>query len=109
MVGFCFIKISQIKLFSLNVMKTVFLLIISVVLFACDEKDAPVQGIQKSQEKSVSLLEAIQQRGKLIVLTSNLPTTYYYDRDNHLAGPEYDMTQSFAASLQVDVESLLSR
>ena len=52
----------------------------------------------------ISLLEAIRKRGKLIVLTTNLPTTYYFDRDNQATGPEYDMTQSFARSMQVDVE-----
>jgi len=52
----------------------------------------------------MSFLETIKARGKLIVLTSNLPTTYYFDRDNQATGPEFDMTQSFAKSLQVDVE-----
>lgn len=50
--------------------------------------------------------ESIRQRGKLIVLTTNHPTTYYYDRDNSLAGPEYDMTQSFADSLQPEGSEL---
>lgn len=38
------------------------------------------------------------------MLTTNLPTTYYFDRDNKESGPEYDMTQAFAQSLQVDIE-----
>ena len=61
---------------------------------ASDRKQVPVD----------SLLDKIKQRGKLIVLTINYPTTYYYDRDNQLTGPEYDMTQSFAKSLQLEVE-----
>ncbi|MCK5665797.1 MAG: transporter substrate-binding domain-containing protein, partial [Thiotrichaceae bacterium] len=48
-------------------------------------------------------LERIKSRGELIIITTNTPTTYYFDRDNQLVGPEYDMTQAFAASLQVDV------
>ncbi|VAW52131.1 Membrane-bound lytic murein transglycosylase F (EC 4.2.2.n1) [hydrothermal vent metagenome] len=56
------------------------------------------------QKKPISLLEKIKQRGKLIVLTTNLPTTYYYSRDNKYTGPEYDMAESFAASLNVKVE-----
>ena len=56
------------------------------------------------QSAELSLIEKIKQRGSLVVLTTNLPTTYYYDRDNQPAGPEYDMTQAFANSLEVDVE-----
>ena len=50
------------------------------------------------------LLEEIKERGKLIVITTNTPTTYYFDRDNQPTGPEYDMTQAFAKALQLDVE-----
>ncbi len=70
----------------------VYLLAITVFISSCDK------------QSSSSLLEKIKQRGSLVVLTTNLPTTYYYNRDNKLAGPEYDMTQAFAKSLQVDVE-----
>jgi membrane-bound lytic murein transglycosylase F len=62
------------------------------------------QALQRKQATADSLLNKIKQRGKLIVLTTNYPTTYYYDRDNQLSGPEYDMTQSFAKSLQLEVE-----
>lgn len=71
------------------------LLAVTSSLFACDQGQDNVTG---------SSLDEIKQRGKLIVLTTNLPTTYYYDRDNQLTGPEYDMTQSFAESIQVSVE-----
>ena len=57
-----------------------------------------------AQDSSGASLEKIKQRGKLIVLTMNQPTTYYFDRDNKVTGPEYDMTQAFATSLAVDVE-----
>ncbi|VAW52715.1 Membrane-bound lytic murein transglycosylase F (EC 4.2.2.n1) [hydrothermal vent metagenome] len=60
--------------------------------------------IDRSQEKPVALLNKIKQRGVLTILTTNLPITYYYDREDNLTGPEYDMTQSFAKSLQVKVE-----
>jgi membrane-bound lytic murein transglycosylase F len=60
--------------------------------------------IAESTPPELTLLEKIRQRGKLVVLTTNLPTTYYIDRDDEEAGPEYDMTQSFANSLELDVE-----
>ena len=91
-----------------------YLLIVAVILSACDqpEKVAPVsfllpdaEGKQKrDQLPAGSLLDEIKQRGKLTVLTINLPSTYHYDRHDKLAGPEYDMTKSFAESLQVEVE-----
>jgi membrane-bound lytic murein transglycosylase F len=90
------------------------ILIVTVMLAACDqpEKVAPVSFLlpdaddkqKRDQLPSGSLLDEIKQRGKLTVLTINLPSTYYYDRDDNLAGPEYDMTKSFAESLQVEVE-----
>lgn len=49
-------------------------------------------------------LDTIIASNKLIVLTVNSPTAYYFDRDDQLAGPEYDMTQSFAQHLGVEVE-----
>ncbi len=48
-------------------------------------------------------LEKIKQRGKLVIITTNTPTTYYFDRDNQATGPEYDMTQAFAEALHVEV------
>lgn len=84
------------------------------LLYACEQNEnaastamsLPDTGKEpeRSQVPAVSLLEKIKQRGKLTVLTTNSATTYYYDRDNELTGPEYDMTQSFANSLQVEVE-----
>ena len=62
------------------------------------------QATDKTQVKPSSLLQKIRDRGKLIVLTTNLPTTYYIDRDDVEAGPEYDLTQSFANSYQLAVE-----
>lgn len=94
--------------------QVLFVLITTGILPACDQPEsvAPVSFLlpehgdeaKRSQMPTGNLLEEIRRRGKLTVLTTNLPTTYYYDRDNELAGPEYDMTQSFADSLQVDVE-----
>ncbi len=49
------------------------------------------------------LLTQILDKGELIVLTTNEPTTYYFDRDNNPAGPEYEMTRSFAESIGVVV------
>ena len=83
-------------------------------LAACsqDEEDSRLpfsvadikKALQREQSTADTLLNKIRQRGKLIVLTTNYPTTYYYDRDNQLSGPEYDMTQSFAKSQQLEVE-----
>ena len=79
-------------------------IIFTLSLFSCGQSEEAAPVLKTRHEGHVSLLEKIKQRGKLIVLTANLPTTYYYDRDNNPAGPEYDMTQSFAKSLQVEVE-----
>ncbi len=51
-----------------------------------------------------SQLEKIKKEGKLTVLTTNVSTTYYFDRHNEPVGPEYQMTQSFAKNLGVKVE-----
>lgn len=93
--------------------RAVVILLFTVQLLACGqseetdtvsivlpEQDSP----QRKLVPVVTTLEKIKERGKLVILTTNRPTTYYYDRDNELTGPEYDMTQSFAKSLQLDVE-----
>jgi membrane-bound lytic murein transglycosylase F len=49
-------------------------------------------------------LDSILASRKLVVLIVNSPTAYYYDRDDQLAGPEYEMTQSFTRHLDVEVE-----
>ena len=49
-------------------------------------------------------LESILASKTLTVLIVNSPTAYYYDRDDQLAGPEYEMTQSFARHLGVKVK-----
>ncbi len=46
-------------------------------------------------------LQQIRERGTLIVLTRNAPTTYYIGRDDHPEGPEYDLVTAFARSLGV--------
>ena len=55
-------------------------------------------------DNSASSADEQGTRDKLTVLIINSPTAYYYDRDDRLAGPEYEMTQSFAAYLGVEVE-----
>lgn len=54
--------------------------------------------------KQADLLDRIVDRKTLVVLTTNQPTTYYIDREDKPAGPEYDMTRAFARSLGVSVE-----
>ena len=57
----------------------------------------------KAQKKTRSL-EQIQKSGKLIVLTRNAPTSLYFDRESKQTGPEYDLVEAFAASLNLEVE-----
>ena len=90
--------------------------LISVILLssACEQSNnttpvslslpEAVENLERGEVSALSLLEKIKNRGKLIVLTTNQPTTYYFNRDNELAGPEYEMTQSFANSLHLEVE-----
>ncbi len=92
-------------------LKILVTLVLSLFLSACDQSDkaTPVSvllpdNIDRSQEDPTELLKKIQQRGKITFLTTNLPITYYYDREDKLAGPEYEMAQAFAESLQVEAE-----
>jgi len=83
-------------------MKLKVVFVILIILSACNQADEVESVSAPSPVKS--LLEQIKQRGKLVVLTTNAPTTYYFNRDNQLTGPEYDMTQAFAKSLELEVE-----
>ena len=60
---------------------------------SCSSSDSPA---------SKDLLDRIIANKELVVLTTNQPTTYYIDREDNPAGPEYDMTRSFAWSLGVE-------
>ncbi len=93
--------IGRLKILPLNFLRLLIVLGIALSLFSCDREKEP-----KSTNNTLitPLLEQIKSRSKLIVLTTNLPTTYYYSRDNNYTGPEYDMVQSFAKKLNVDVE-----
>ena len=53
-------------------------------------------------------LAAIEEEGRLVVVTRNSPTTYYLGRDGTEEGFEVDLVQSFASTLGqgVDVEFL---
>jgi len=68
-----------------------------LLLAACEPK------LNEAQQDTRSL-EEIQSSGKLVVLTRNAPTTLYTDREEKQSGPEYDLVESFAASLGVEVE-----
>lgn len=61
------------------------------------------QTTNEAQQPTRSLPQ-IQESGKLIVLTRNAPTSLYVDRDGKQSGPEYDMVESFAASMNLAVE-----
>lgn len=54
------------------------------------------------QGKTEDALDRILKNNELVVLTTNQPTTYYIDREDNPAGPEYDMTGSFAQTLGVE-------
>ena len=58
-------------------------------------------GCSFDSERSI---EEIQKSGKLIVLTRNAPTTYYFDSNEQATGPEYEMVEAFAGYLGVKVE-----
>jgi len=82
-------------------------LVLTLLLPACDSADeGKQQKVRKetAPSKTTDLLDTIKQRGTLIVLTSNQPTTCFYDRDNQLTGPECEMTRHFAKSLGVEVQ-----
>lgn len=49
-------------------------------------------------------IKEIQNSGKLIVLTRNAPTTYYFDSNEKATGPEYEMAEAFAKNLGVETE-----
>lgn len=49
----------------------------------------------------------IRERGSLIVLTLNSPTTWYIGRDDVPRGPEYQMASAFADSLGVKPEFMV--
>lgn len=66
-----------------------------IALSACGDKPPP---------DTRSLLEKIRADGTLIVLTTNEPTAYYFDRDDKPAGPEYEMSLAFAESLGVEAD-----
>ncbi len=52
----------------------------------------------------VRSLKDIRNSGKLFIVTRNAPTTYYFDRHGDAAGLEFEMAQSFAEYLGVEVE-----
>jgi len=55
-----------------------------------------------SSDTNSDRLQRIYERGELVVLTRVSPTTFYEGRKG-FAGPEYDMVESFAASLGLPV------
>lgn len=59
---------------------------------------APVAG-----SRAPSLLEQIQEQGKLVVISRNGPTTYYEDSEGY-TGFEYSLLSAFAAHIDVELE-----
>jgi membrane-bound lytic murein transglycosylase F len=54
------------------------------------------------ESERAGLLEQVQRRGTLVVLTRNAPTTYYEGRDGW-QGLEYDLASAFADHLGVEI------
>ena len=67
--------------------------LISLLLMACSPTEQ-------------TLLQQIKNRGELIVVTRNSPTTYYEAASGH-AGFEHDLVQKFAESLGVKPKFIL--
>jgi membrane-bound lytic murein transglycosylase F len=59
-----------------------------------------VAGCERNAPPSVRDLQAIRERGELIVVTRTAPTTFYQAGDG-LQGPEFDMVEDFARHLGV--------
>jgi peptidoglycan lytic transglycosylase F len=95
------ISATQLKNKTSTLVNILFVFFAMIYMAACEQSPG---SSGTSQSNLPASLQQIKERGKLIVLTTNRPTTYYYDRDNELTGPEYDMTQSFAQYLELDVE-----
>jgi membrane-bound lytic murein transglycosylase F len=55
---------------------------------------------REAQTKQRNFKEELQERGEIVVLTQNSPTTYYV-RSQGKAGMEYDMVRTFAAHLGI--------
>lgn len=53
------------------------------------------------------VLDGIRDRGTLVVLTRNAPTTIYYDATSNLTGYEYDLIENFAEWLDVEPEYVI--
>ncbi|UCB56135.1 MAG: membrane-bound lytic murein transglycosylase MltF [Thiotrichales bacterium] len=94
-----------------------FIIAFGLFIASCSDQEQPTQIQSQSQPQSQAepqpkpepqqkvasdLLDQIIERNELIVLTTNQPTTYYIDREDKPAGPEFDMAQSFAQSLGVN-------
>ncbi len=70
----------------------------ALAMAACDSYETNTE-----QEPSRSLAE-IREAGTLRVATRNAPTTWYIGRNGEPTGPEHDLVEAFAASLELEVE-----
>ncbi len=73
-----------------------------LLLAACTQ---PSNDAQKPTRSLKDILES----GKLVVLTRNAPTSLFIDRDGKQSGPEHDLVESFAASLNLEVEYVIKK
>ena len=71
-------------------MRTYLILLLALLLSACDLVNRSVPSFRES--------------GELVVITRNSPTTYYEDAQGNYAGLEYDLASLFAKELGVRVK-----
>ena len=72
---------------------SILLLGLSALLVAC------VSFYKADRVYNYRTLEEIRTSGKLVVLTLNAPTMYFFNRDGRPSGPEYQLAKAFAKSL----------
>ena len=75
---------------------SVLLLGLSALLVAC------VSFYKADRVYHYRTLEEIRTSGKLVVLTLNAPTMYFFNQDGRPSGPEYQLAKAFAKSLSVE-------
>lgn len=63
---------------------------------------APGREPMAAPERAPRSLAEIEASGRLVVLTRNAPTTWYYGRDGEPTGPEHDLVEAFASWLGVE-------
>lgn len=83
------------------------LLVVILAAVGCDdtqEDRISSQDRDSGTHTRLRSLDDILESGTLVVVTRNAPTTWYIDQHDQPAGPEYELVESFAATLDVEVD-----